>query len=149
MFDAQFQEKLTQGKVQTRDYRRFACKLPISVEYDAILNNPQIHMLLERLLGEDYVLFNFNSHTSLPGSSRQMMHQSLDPLNSSTFVRREANVAFLHIPLVDMSEEHGVTEVWPVTLYTAATQLTKMEWVPDNAKVEPVGQPGGRLHQGR
>src|SRR5262249_17397708 len=131
-FDRRFQESFRLGRVQSRDYRRFACKLPFDIEYEPILDNPYIHAFLERVLGKDHVLFNFNSHSSFPGSSHQLMHvDSVNPLNTHSFVVKEANVAFLHIPLIDMTDEHGATEVWPVTLYTAAkggARLNVMRW---------------------
>jgi hypothetical protein len=136
-FDEKFMQDLEDGKVQSRDYRRFACKLPISAEYEPILNNPYIHELMEHILGKDYVLFNFSSHSSLPGSSHQMMHvDSIDSLNTNTFVHNEPQVVFLHIPLIDMNEGHGATEVWPITLFSrkpGSLQLKTMRWVKNNA----------------
>jgi hypothetical protein len=142
-FDKKFMQDLEDGKVQSRDYRRFACKLPISAEYEPILNNPYIHELMEHILGEDYVLFGFSSHSSLPGSSHQFMHvDSMDSLNTNTFVHNEPQVVFLHIPLIDMNEGHGATEVWPITLFSGKLQpgpgqIKTMRWVKNNtAKCE-------------
>ena len=137
-FDRKFCEDLQKERVQSRDYRRFACKVPISRDYEPILCNPFIHELMTRILGEDYVLFNFNSHSSLPGSSQQQMHvDSMNPLDTNIFVSKEANVAFLHIPLSDMNELNGPTEVWPVTFYTPnnpRTEIRTMRWIRDSKK---------------
>lgn len=117
-FDADFIQRLQAGQVQSRDFRRYTCKLPISEDYLPILHNPAIHEILTQLLGEGYVLFNFNSHSSLPGSSQQIMHvDSVDPLNSSSYASKETNVVFLHIPLIDTQSEHGATGVWPATFF--------------------------------
>jgi hypothetical protein len=132
-FDDYFVEKLRQHKVQSRDYRRFTCKLPISEDYRAILDNQRVHQVLTELLGEDYVLFNFNSHSALPGSSRQAMHvDSVDPNNSDTYVSGQANVAFLHIPVLDTQVEHGPTEVWPAIVYKRGHEKNDSRWVRDN-----------------
>jgi len=132
-FDDYFVDKLRQRKVQSRDYRRFTCKLPISEDYRAILDNDLVHQVLTQLLGEDYVLFNFNSHSALPGSSSQAMHvDSVNPYNSDTYVSGQANVAFLHIPMLDTKIEHGATEVWPATIYKNSNAIDDAKWVRDH-----------------
>ncbi|WP_299497354.1 hypothetical protein [uncultured Shewanella sp.] len=133
-FDMLFMDKLKHGNVQCRDYRRYACKLPISKDYEAILNNSYIDKLMTRILGEGYVLFNFNSHSSLPGSSCQHMHvDSTDHLNSKTYVNGQTNVAFLHIPMINTDATHGATSLWPATLFThRLLDTTENKWVRDN-----------------
>jgi len=133
-FDALFSERLAQGRVQSRDYRRYVCKLPIDKAYLEILDNPTIHALLTEVLGEDYVLFNFNSHSSLPGSSNQIMHiDSNDPVNTDTLVHNYANVAFLHIPLIDTDISHGATKMWPATIQKVNNDdLHYYHWVEEN-----------------
>ncbi|MEP7307011.1 MAG: phytanoyl-CoA dioxygenase family protein [Acidobacteriota bacterium] len=137
-FDDYFVDKLRQHKVQSRDYKRFTCKLPISEDYRAILDNVLVHQVLTQLLGENYVLFNFNSHSALPGSSSQAMHvDSVNPYNSQTYVSGQANVAFLHIPMLDTEIEHGATEMWPAIFYQRSNAIADAKWVRDHLPKSP------------
>lgn len=135
-FDQDFLERLKNGQVQSRDYKRYACKLPICDEYLPILNNSTVHKLLSMILGEDYVLFNFNSHSSLPGSSSQLMHvDTVDPRNGPAYVNAQTNVVFLHIPMLDTQKEHGATGIWPATLFRQTNSINDSDtyqWVKDN-----------------
>lgn len=133
-FDDHFTKRLQRNKVQSRDYRRFACKLPLTPDYQAILNNPFIHRLMSKILGEEYVLSHFNSHSSLPGSSRQSIHvDSTDRLNSATYVNGQTNVVFLHIPLLNTHATHGATAIWPAIAFTEGLLDTKKkQWIANN-----------------
>ncbi len=133
-FSSLFHKRYQQGRVQSRDFRRFTCKLPISDEYIDVLKNESIHRVLTEILGEDYVLYNFNSHSSLPGSSRQVMHfDSVDPKNSDTYISSETKVVFLHIPLLDTRVEHGPTDVWPAIIHKQEnTLIQEYDWISRN-----------------
>lgn len=135
-FDRDFLQRLADGQVQSRDYRRYACKLPICDDYLPILNNPKVHALLTEVLGEDYVLFNFNSHSSLPGSSAQIMHvDTVDPRNSQSYVNAQTNVVFLHIPMLDTQKQHGTTGIWPATLFRQTNSIADSDiyqWAKEN-----------------
>lgn len=98
-FHQLYMDKYKRRLVSNRNYKRFSCKVPMSHDYGAILCNDYIHQMMQALLGEDYVLSTFSSHSSMPGSSEQLIHYDGDScLSSGDYRFNQTTPMYLHIP---------------------------------------------------
>ncbi len=135
-FHQLYMEKYKHGLVSNRNYKRFSCKIPVSHDYAAILANDTIHQMMSELLGDDYVLSTFSSHSSMPGSSEQLIHTDGDsPLSSGDYRFNQTTPMYVHIPLKDMQPEDGATILWPA----CCTGGNDDKWIWNN--VPPSEQP--------
>lgn len=96
--------------------RRFMIPLPLADEFSEplIYANPYVVALIRRLLAEDAVLEAFGAIVALAGAGSQDAHRdgpALFPSVISAFL--PAHALTVAIPLVDMNELNGTTEIWP------------------------------------
>lgn len=78
--------------------------------------NPQVIETLKETLGDDFILESFGVVLSLPGSKPQHMHRDGPTLfNTGIDPMLPAHAVTVVIPLIEMNEHHGSTELWPGT----------------------------------
>lgn len=88
------------------DFNRWNMHLPSSAPFldEEVVANPLGTAIIERILGEDCVLSLASSDTCMPNALYQVCHQ--DSAHALITV---------NIPLVDVDEDNGPTELWPRT----------------------------------
>ena len=92
----------------------------ISVEVKDAFNNPQLWAnlfilnLMQKLLGEHFILGSFGVVISLPGAVHQHIHRDHPPLfNDEAIDSQLPSFAItVVVPLVDLTEATGSTRVW-------------------------------------
>jgi ectoine hydroxylase-related dioxygenase (phytanoyl-CoA dioxygenase family) len=97
---------------------RLALFTPIAPPFDdpEVVANPAAVVVLEALLGADLTCTYLTSNTPLPGAGVQPIHRDHEPLfMGECDAVLPAHVVSVGIPLVDMSDENGTTELWPGT----------------------------------
>jgi ectoine hydroxylase-related dioxygenase (phytanoyl-CoA dioxygenase family) len=108
-FGALFEERSARpGALAARDGRRFYSTLPWTEPFadPAVLANPVILAVLERVLGKDFVLVQMGADTPLHGSQYQDVHRDHLPLFSEEHPTPIFAVA-VNFPLCDVTEENG------------------------------------------
>jgi len=86
--------------------------------FKAIVNNTLINQVTHELLGANVFNSFYNGNTNCPGSKRQALHIDEEHLWSYTNVIHPAASLVINIPLGDVSEENGSTELWPCSHLT-------------------------------
>ncbi|ALK32701.1 phytanoyl-CoA dioxygenase family protein [Burkholderia plantarii] len=71
---------------------------------ERLFNDPRVMAIVDRLIGPDAVCYLIASDTPLPGAGFQGAHQDFTRFSIA-----------LNIPLVDVTEHNGPTEIWPGT----------------------------------
>ena len=106
----------------------------INVEVESVFNNPQLYAnplllnLMQKLLGQDYILGSFGAVIALPGAKQQHIHRDYPPLFDNEFIdaRLPSFAITAVIPLVDLTEATGSTIVWKKSHRMARSQELKM-----------------------
>ena len=92
----------------------------ISVRVKSVFNNPLLYgnpfllKLMQKLLGEDFILGSFGAVISLPGAKHQHVHRDHPPLfdDEQIDAKLPSFAITAVIPLVDLTEATGSTRVW-------------------------------------
>jgi len=79
---------------------------PVSPIIKEAVSNSRIKNVLDRALGQDYKIIGFGGNANLPGSRYQPAH--MDGVRGTDFL-------VINIPLGEVTEQNGSTEVWPGT----------------------------------
>lgn len=98
-----------------RGKKRFQMNLPFIEPFNdpQLITNPFVLSILDEVLGEDCTLLYFASDTPMPGSDYQGIHSDEIPLFPNSDIILPPAVMAVNIPLVDITEENGATDVWP------------------------------------
>lgn len=80
-----------------------------------VVANPVVTSLCAAVIGAPVQLSFFSGNTNLAGSDAQPLHRDLANLWPGVDVSHPPAMLSAHIPLVDMDEHNGATEVWPGT----------------------------------
>lgn len=81
---------------------------------DVLVNEAAIE-LCEPVLGRGMKNAFYSGNTALPSESRQPVHADMGQLWPNQSVAHPAYALVVNIPLVDMDERNGSTEMWPGT----------------------------------
>jgi ectoine hydroxylase-related dioxygenase (phytanoyl-CoA dioxygenase family) len=119
-----------------RGQKRFQMNLPFIKPFNdsQIITNPFVLSILDQLLGEDCTLLYFASDTPLPGSDYQGVHSDEIPLFPEAEITLPAVVMAVNIPLVDITEENGATDVWPGGTHRIPENMNKPKLVQKTAE---------------
>jgi ectoine hydroxylase-related dioxygenase (phytanoyl-CoA dioxygenase family) len=119
-----------------RGQKRFQMNLPFIDPFNdaQIITNPFVLSVLDQLLGQDYTLLYFASDTPLPGSDYQGVHSDEIPLFPEAELTLPAAVMAVNIPLVDITEENGATDVWPGGTHRIPENMNKPKLVQKTAE---------------
>lgn len=112
-----------------------------------ILVNPFVVAVTMSILGKGLQNVFYSGNTALPGGSRQPVHSDTHHLWPNLEVAHPAHQLVVNIPVVDMSEHNGSTEVWPGTHLdtTMGSQMDTIqvpEWkIEQRRNISPPFQP--------
>jgi hypothetical protein len=92
--------------------------------------NPKVTPLLEKLLGDNYIIGSFSGVLSFPGAPNQRTHRDSEPLYNTQDdytidVKLPAHSITFLVPLVDCNEQTGCTRVWPGSHLAATNEEAK------------------------
>ena len=116
-----------------------------------VLVNDAVIKVTKGILGPGLKSAFYSGNTALPSPHRQPVHADSGQLWPNLTVAHPAYAIVVNVPLVDMSAENGVTEMWPGThLDTSVVMQTgdikvSAEVLEARAKVEPPVQPTVKL----
>ncbi|NRF90381.1 phytanoyl-CoA dioxygenase family protein [Paenibacillus frigoriresistens] len=123
-----------------RGINRFQMNLPFIKPFNdpQIIMNPFVMSIMDQLLGDDCTLLYFASDTPMPGSGYQGVHSDEIPLYPEMEIILPPAVMALNIPLVDITEENGATEIWPGGTHRIPESMNKPRLVQElSASMQP------------
>ena len=102
-----------EGDKQNRGARRFYVTLPFLPPFDdpAIVADPTILALVERIAGKDPVMCQLATDTPLRGSDYQEVHRDTPGLFAGTVDDTPSYQLAVNFPLIDVTPAHGPVEI--------------------------------------
>lgn len=106
----------------------------ISVEIESVFNDPQLYAnpllldLMQKLLGKNFILGSFGAVIALPGAKPQQIHRDRPPLFDNEYIdtRLPSFAVTAVVPLIDLTEATGSTQVWKKSHRMARSQEHKV-----------------------
>ncbi len=113
-------------------HERWMLSLPFQAPFDRPdLYAPKlVYPLIQRLLGDDFVLQSYSAVTAFPGAEHQHVHRDhelLYPEDEPASFSAPAYAVTVAIPLIDLDETCGGTSVWPKTHAGSLSLMTRMK----------------------
>ncbi len=108
--------RLLEDPGKTFGENHYGMSLPFRPPFsdERVVANPLVIPVLEQLLGDDFVNHALLSNTCIPGSGYQDTHSDVPALYPEIpNIWLPPYMIVMNIPLVDMTEENGATEIWP------------------------------------
>jgi hypothetical protein len=78
-----------------------------------LIEHPWVLSLLERVLGQDFIMTYLASDTPMPGSDYQRVHSDTRLLFPEAGLSLPTYAVVANFPLVDVTDENGPLEFWP------------------------------------
>ncbi len=118
-----------EGGITSRGAQRYYVNFPFSHPFadPDFYEDPDIHAVVERLVGKDFVMGQLASDTPLRGSDYQEIHRDCPPLFPETGIETPAYQIAVNFPLVDVNSENGPLEIVRGTHMMSRDQGLKVE----------------------
>lgn len=102
-----------QGQTENRGANRFYVTLPFEKTFvdEEIFADPDVLAIVEKLVGEDFVMCQLATDTPLLGSDYQEIHRDAPPLFPEWETETPVFQLAVNFPLVDVTPENGPFEV--------------------------------------
>jgi ectoine hydroxylase-related dioxygenase (phytanoyl-CoA dioxygenase family) len=142
-FHEQFNLSPDDTEVNTSQFRKNRARMFMPFEQPFIdpqvLTSPFIMPIVEEIIGKNCICTYLAVDAPLPGSDYQVVHSDAPPFYPEAPISMPPAALVLNIPLVDVTEENGPTEIWPGGTHLMPENLNKAEYIQEVAKLsEPV-----------
>lgn len=119
-----------EGHLKNRGAKRYYVTLPFENLFadEEIFVDTDILAIVEKLVGEDFVMCQLATDTPLLGSAYQEIHRDAPPLFPELKAETPAFQLAVNFPLVDVTKENGAIDiVWGTHLLTKEEGLKMIE----------------------
>jgi ectoine hydroxylase-related dioxygenase (phytanoyl-CoA dioxygenase family) len=126
-------------EVNTSEFRKNRARMNMPFEKPfadpRVIASSFVVPIFEQLLGKDMIFTYAAVDAPLPGSDYQVAHSDAPPFYPELAINLPPAGLALNIPLVDITEQNGPTEIWPGGTHLTPEMYIKPEYIIETSKL--------------